>query len=243
MRLDVVHFPHGVGDALESDAIVVIDVLRSTTVMAYALRNGAGEIVPVRTVEHAREVAERLGHERTVLGGEEGNAPVAGFDAGNSPVEYTPNLVSGKIVVVRTTNGTQTLAAIEAASEELPIFCASFVNLSAVAEALSVIPGEAAVTLLCCGQDGEFSLEDFLCAGAIVQKLRERETETQAGDAAIAAEGLYTAYARDLANFVTTGNHAQHLIEMGYGADIPRCCEIDSCPVLPRYRSGRVVSS
>jgi 2-phosphosulfolactate phosphatase len=239
MQLDVVHFPHGVNSALESDAIVVIDVLRSTSVMAYALRNGAAEILPVQTIAQAREFADRLGRERTVLGGEDGNAPIVGFDAGNSPAEYLPMLVSGKSVVIRTTNGTQALAAVAAASEDRPIYCASFVNLSPVVREFEALPG-GAVTFLCCGQDGQFSLEDFLCAGAFVRALRERETETQPTDAALAAEALYLSYAGDLTSFVATGNHAQRLLEMGFGDDIARCCEIDTCPVVPIYQSGRV---
>jgi 2-phosphosulfolactate phosphatase len=242
MRLDVAHFPHGVKAALESDAIVVIDVLRSTTVMAYAFRSGASEILPVQTIAQARELAQRLGRERSVLGGEEGNAPIPGFDAGNSPAEYVPMLVAGKSVIVRTTNGTQTLAAVAAASEDRRVYCASFVNVSAIARELIGLIGRS-VMLLCCGQDGEFSLEDFLCAGAFVRMLREREAETQATDAAIAAEALYMSYAGDLAGIVATGNHAQHLLEMGYGDDIARCCELDACPVVAGYRDGRVVLS
>ena len=44
---------------------------------------------------------------RVLLGGERGGLPVPGFDAGNSPREYTPKLCRGKTLVMTTTNGTR----------------------------------------------------------------------------------------------------------------------------------------
>lgn len=240
-NLDVVHFLSGMDAAEQSDSIVVIDVLRSTTVIARALQNGAREILPARTVGEALDTARRIGRDSVVLGGEDGNARVPGFDAGNSPSSYTSALVANKTVVARTTNGTQVLRALDGASARSLVLCASFANLTRIAEALT--DGMApCITLVCCGQDGEFSLEDFLCAGAIAALVRQAIPSMQLTDAAIAAVSLYDAQKSRLYDLVRTGNHAKDLIEMGFGGDVAVCCEIDTCDVVPRYRNGSITA-
>ena len=49
---------------------VVIDVLRATTTVAYALSNGAEAVIPCLTIEEAR--AEKADGNATLLGGEAG---------------------------------------------------------------------------------------------------------------------------------------------------------------------------
>ncbi len=51
-----------------------------------------------------------------VLGGERAAVRIAGFDLGNSPLEYTPGAVGDKLVVLTTTNGTQAFAKVQRAS-------------------------------------------------------------------------------------------------------------------------------
>ena len=87
-------------------AVAVIDILRATTTILTALENGARGVVPVSTPEEA--TMWRNQHHNVVLGGERGAKRIDGFDLGNSPLEYSPMTVAGKIVVLTTTNGTQT---------------------------------------------------------------------------------------------------------------------------------------
>ena len=91
---------------------IVIDVLRATSSMAAALNAGARSVHAVATVEDARGLAERLGREDTVLGGERESVRLPGFDLGNSPLEYTGDVVAGKRIVMTTTNGTQAIDAV-----------------------------------------------------------------------------------------------------------------------------------
>ncbi|MGZ3506109.1 MAG: 2-phosphosulfolactate phosphatase [Vulcanimicrobiaceae bacterium] len=240
--IDVVHFPAGVAAASRSDSIVVIDVLRSTTVIAHALQNGAREVIPATTVGEALEIAKRIGRDSVVLGGEDGNARLPGFDAGNSPSAYTPSLVANKSVVVRTTNGTQALRALDGPTARARVLCGSFANVTRVAKALAEHAGPR-VTLLCCGQDGEFSLEDFLCAGAIVHALQHLLPELHTSDAAIAAQSLYEAHDEALYELVARGNHSKDLIDMAFVDDVAACCETNTCDVVPVYRGGSITGA
>ena len=238
MFIRVIHFSPAL-DALAfaGATIVAIDVLRATTTVVTALANGAREIVPVSSIEEARELA---GGEagRPLLAGESQNAPIPGFDLGNSPSGFTPERVGGKRIVFRTTNGTQVLSAF---SENANVLCASFTNLDAVTRLL-VREEPSEVALVCAGQDGGFSLEDFLCAGAIIDRLETKGLVTL-DDAAIAARDLFRASEDRLEATMRTGNHAQSLIDMGAGDDIAFAACINRYDVVPRLFSGTIVAA
>src|SRR2546423_12050253 len=95
--------------SLREGVAVVIDVLRATTTMIYALAAGCVCVRPCAEVEEARELAGQMRAGRVVLGGERGGVPLPGFDLGNSPREYTSKLCRGRTVVLTTTNGTRAL--------------------------------------------------------------------------------------------------------------------------------------
>ena len=100
-----------------------------------------------------------------VLGGERRGGKIPGFDAGNSPAEYTPQLVGGKRVFITTTNGTRAMYQSRLASR---VLLGSFLNLSAL---VASIQDEASIDILCAGTDGSETEEDILAAGGIVHSL------------------------------------------------------------------------
>ena len=73
---------------LSNRVVVVIDVLRATSVMVHALSEGALEIIPVATVEEAFQRVKTFPSGTTLLGGERESRKIEGFDLGNSPKEY-----------------------------------------------------------------------------------------------------------------------------------------------------------
>ena len=113
---------------------VVIDVLRATTVIVTALNNEAREIVPVSSVDFAMKISGNAFNGQTLLGGERNTKKVEGFQVGNSPLEYTSNVVSGKSIVLYTTNGSK---AIVKAKFSENLFICSFINLPALKKASS----------------------------------------------------------------------------------------------------------
>ena len=97
-------------EQLRGGVAVVIDVLRASTTLIQALASGATAVYPVAEVDEARELAEAFRGERVLLGGERGGRPIPGFDLGNSPCEYTPEVCRGARVIFTTTNGTRASA-------------------------------------------------------------------------------------------------------------------------------------
>ncbi len=219
-----------------ADAVVVIDVLRATTVVAVALANGARGVIPVRSVDQARELA--AGGPGYLLGGEFENRRIEGFDCGNSPFDYAASVVEGKRVVLRTTNGTQAFAAL--AGMHAAVLCAAFVNVKAVVAHLSR-QRYRRVALLCAGQDERFSLEDFVCAGAIVQALGEDDPGIRIDDAGLAARALFARERFSLLALLAIGNHAEDLRAIGAQADVAFAAQLDFLDVVPVMRDGMLI--
>jgi 2-phosphosulfolactate phosphatase len=152
--------------ALRGGVAVVIDVLRATTTMLHALAAGCDAIIPCVEIDEARRAASALPEGSAVLAGERQGLPIEGFDLGNSPGDFTPEICSGKTLVMTTTNGTR---AILASLEADRVLIAAFVNRKATVEALK--KAGRPIHLVCSGTDGQISFEDSLFAGAIAQEL------------------------------------------------------------------------
>jgi 2-phosphosulfolactate phosphatase len=153
---------------LAGGIVVVIDVLRASTTIVTALAAGATEVIPVFEIAEAHEKASALKirtGQSPVLGGERGGMPIEGFNLGNSPFEYTAEVVGGRAVIITTTNGTRALAVCGEASR---VLIGAFVNFSAIVKPLD---GTLTIHLLCAGTDGKVTREDVLFAGSVVEKL------------------------------------------------------------------------
>src|ERR1700704_3752103 len=84
---------------------VVIDVIRSFTVSAYALAGGARECRLVTTVDEARALAASI--PGALLSAEENALPIAGIPISNSPTQISTADLKGRTLVQRSSAGTQ----------------------------------------------------------------------------------------------------------------------------------------
>ena len=85
---------------------VVVDVLRASTTISYALQNGADGVVVCGSVDDAKKLRGQMSAESCLLGGERGGVKIDGFDLSNSPDDYSPDVVAGVTIGFTTTNGT-----------------------------------------------------------------------------------------------------------------------------------------
>lgn len=233
---------------VSADIVAVIDVLRFTSSACYALAHGAQSIVPFATVEAAREYVAGWSREpggapmRPLLAGERNAQRPEGFDLGNSPREFTREMVQGRDVAWTTTNGTRAISPL-ISSDSCDVILASYVNLSAVARSLTPwVAGGAAVAIVCAGRDGDFALEDAACAGALVRALVVAVGGGMTmNDDAHASVCLDEAYGEDFPRLFRDAQHGRFLGAHGFGADLPLCAARDAVQVVPRLRSGRFV--
>jgi 2-phosphosulfolactate phosphatase len=137
-----------------------------------ALHNGAKAIIPVSEISEA--LAIRKKQPDVLLGGERDGVKIHAaqtgdidFDLGNSPHEYTPEKVRGKIIVSTTTNGTRALRACVGAQT---VLAASFLNLTATAQFIRRLQ-PSQIMLVCAGTRENAALEDVLAAGALGEML------------------------------------------------------------------------
>jgi 2-phosphosulfolactate phosphatase len=221
---------------LQGRIAVVVDVLRATSTIVEALANGAKSIYPVASIDAAVKLAQNVGRDQVLLCGERRGLPIDGFDLGNSPREFTPDRVAGKLLVMTTTNGTPALLATTAARETL---VASFLNLSAVLAELAA--GGLPVTVVCGGREKRFSLDDAVCAGAVVLG-GERSPGRSAGmpDTAQAAALLASARLDDLKGLFAETAAGRQLLEAGLGEDLEFCAQLDRHYIVPRFRDGQI---
>jgi 2-phosphosulfolactate phosphatase len=217
---------------LRDKVVVVIDVLRASTTITYAMRAGAREIIPVASVEQAMKIVGNLHSTSTILCGERGGKRIEGFKLGNSPFEYTEEAVNGKALILATTNGA---VALTKAKHARQCFVSSFVNLTATVEALAQVDNIDAerLIILTSGREEEFSLEDATCAGLLITRLMTRFGTMQLSDSARAALSVYHQYGSDIYRTLLDSDHGRTLIELGFEEDIRAASQIDSVPLVP----------
>jgi 2-phosphosulfolactate phosphatase len=226
---------------LSGSTVVVIDLLRATSTICQALASGAREVVPFLEIDDALAAAKSAGRADVVLGGERRGGKIPGFDVGNSPAEYTSEIVGGKRVFITTTNGTRAMHHARLASR---VVLGSFLNLSAV---VASIKDEPSVNILCAGTDGSETEEDILAAGAIVHSLCYADATWLSHDINEAATMAGTAWSllntksrvasrpiRDeLALALRDTAGGRNLIGIGLDQDIVDCAQIDRCGIVP----------
>lgn len=225
MRIDTYFtVPEVDGASLAESTVVVIDVVRSTTTIIEALANGARAIFPTESTEDAVRLAQSLGREDSILCGERKGEKVEGFDLGNSPAEFTREVVEDKKLVMSTTNGTRALAIAQEGERVLP--CA-LTNLGAVAAELASVER---ITVICAGREDSFSLDDALCAGHLIQRILdargEGDEEPELNDASRAARALAQAR-KPTKRVLSLAAGGRAVIEIGLEEDLTICADVD----------------
>jgi len=171
---------------------VVFDILRATTSMITALANGAEAIIPVAEISEALALRQKnpnvlLAGEREGLRIRAGQTGSIDFDLGNSPREFTAEKVSGKTIVMTTTNGTRALRACAGARM---VLVSSFLNLRATTNWLLERKPQHLI-LVCSGTHEEPALEDTLAVGALCEKIWSNYAGGRVSDSAEIARRIY----------------------------------------------------
>lgn len=222
--------------SLEGRTAAIIDVLRATTTIAVALQRGAEAVYPVADLDEARRLAQ--GQDGAILGGERGGLRPEGFHAGNSPFEYTTELVAGRPVLFTTTNGTLAIArALEAGAERLAT--GALVNARSVAQ--WAIEKGAPLTLVCAGTEGRFTLEDVVGAGCIIAECERISPNAELTDAAVAARHLWERYAEEPLRSFDDSSHGRRLRALGFSEDLLFCADVNRLAITPVWTGERLV--
>jgi 2-phosphosulfolactate phosphatase len=208
---------------LSGTTCVVFDVLRATSSMITALAHGAAEIHPACTIDEALALKERM--PEAILGGERNGDPIAGFDVGNSPLEYRET--AGRRIITTTTNGTVALRACGGAQR---VLVGAILNLEALAAALRDAPR---VLLVGAGTFETLALEDVYAAGLLLECLPHSAELT---DAAVVIQTLVRQLTIETAVFASRNGRA--LQKAQRGADVEWCAQPSRYSVVGQMSAG-----
>ena len=239
MRIDML-----LGETLPTPAevlgkvVVVIDVLRAATTVVTALANGARAVIPFESADEPVTFSKQYERSEIRLAGERKMQRIAGFDLGNSPLEYTRDIVQGRTILYSTTNGTSALLATSGAKV---CFFAAFVNCAATVKAVrSASRRDEDVLIVCAGHDRRATIDDVVCAGRMARAIARGRTAVTWGDAARLAAMVERRYATGIEKLRDDAKHAQSLDAAGFAADVAACLSIDTQPLVVTYHERQL---
>jgi 2-phosphosulfolactate phosphatase len=213
---------------LEDKVVVVIDILRATSTITTILHNGASAVIPVRE----ESIAKGYKTKGYLVGGERGGETIKGFDFGNSPFQYKPEIVKNQEIVLTTTNGTK---CIEMSANAYQVVIGSFLNLDKVVEHINTLNKD--IVLFCAGWKDKVNLEDSLFAGAVACSFTDEELD----DSTLLCIDAYNAAKNDLFKALQNSNHFQRLASKGVTKDIEYCCERDIIETVGVLKDGKII--
>ncbi|MBQ9813230.1 MAG: 2-phosphosulfolactate phosphatase [Thermoguttaceae bacterium] len=240
-KIDVYPLPDLAPELPINGVSVAVDVLRATTTIATALAAGAEKVVPFETVEETLE-AKRVflarrpeDRDRVKLGGERNAVPIDGFDFGNSPNQYVPDALAGKTLLFTTTNGTRAILSCRGT-----VLLAAFVNANAVVERILREESDV-VSIVCAGTDGQYTEEDLLLAGLLVDRLTLRSSDYALNvQAEVSREQWRRRRSTPLVDALKESRGGQNLRRAKLLGDVADAAKLDSLDVVPEFRVGEI---
>lgn len=216
------------------DAIVVVtDILRASSAIVTAFMNGVEKIIPVATLEEAKDYKEK-----GYMVAAERDGIVRDFaDFGNSPYNFTPGRVKGNQIVYSTTNGTN---AIKLASSGSQVVIGAYLNITALAK--HVKKAKKDLLVLCAGWKNKFNLEDTLFAGALSELVLEDDQFYTICDATLGSIDLYQAASKDMMGYIEKVAQRHRLGKNNLDDVIGYCHETDRTDLLPVLENDYLVS-
>src|SRR4030042_2835716 len=229
MLIDIQFLPSPPNSYLFSDrVVVVIDILRATSTMVQAMLQGVLEIIPVAAVEEAFQMAKVFPRGSIILGGERESKKIPGFDLGNSPKEYVAERVKGKKLILTTTNGTKAFHVVSSGRE---ILVGSFFNIGVTAQRCLELNKD--LIIFPSGDEGNFSLEDTICGGMLIELIMEKgEKRIVLSDASRCAQILYKKFKDNLSEDLSLSHHGKKLINRGFEEDLGYCAQTDMTDIV-----------
>jgi 2-phosphosulfolactate phosphatase len=215
--------------------VVVVDILRATTSICTAIANGAKALIPVRTIEEAKEYKDK-GY---LVAGEriEDTFPFA--DWGNSALEFTRQRVEGNEIVHSTTNGTGAICLTQTSNPN-KILIGSFCNLSALADYL--IKQDRDVQILCSGWNNTFALEDAVFAGALAEEILKADNFENKNDSTQCVLELWRASKDNLREYMEKASHIHRLRKLNMDDVFEYTFMLNTCNVVPSFEGNKIIN-
>jgi 2-phosphosulfolactate phosphatase len=224
----VVYLELGIGGSLRAqrrgDIIVMVDAIRASTTILQAFASGVSRIKPVTGAD------ELVGD---VTAGERGGEKLPNADYGNSPTELAAVDLSGRELVLSSTNGTECIRTSK--GENSRVFIGSITNATAIARKVSQVAEETGknITLLAAGRNNLPAIEDRI---GVTEILKRIESPTQRGI-------LAPHYSEDFERDFLTSDSGVNLSKLGFTVDVVHCSRPDIYDITPEYDGNYITAS
>ena len=213
--------------------VLVVDILRATSVISTAFHYGISELIPVSSVEQAKQYMNKEGY---IVAAERNAEPIEGIPLGNSPFQYMNDDVKNKRLVLTTTNGTK---AIKLASKH-EVISASFVNQDAVYD--FIMKSEKDVIILCSGWKGLVNMEDSIFAGILSDKLLKTNQFQSKCDSVLVSVAIKRDAGNDLFSYLEDSAHRNRLKHLNMEEDTKFCLNPTfKSEVIPILKNGKLI--
>lgn len=231
-------------NGIAGQVCIVVDVLRASSTVVTLFARGAAS---VRVAPRIAAIRQHAGapRGRLFLCGESGDGRRPdGFDANPSPSRLRDHDLTGREVLLCTTNGTSAMMAVRAARASC-VFVGSLLNLRACAQEATAEAHRrgCGVTIVCAGRDDNRSLalDDAYCAGHLVAQLGAFASQGGAfdfHDSAVVARRFCESFA-GAEQALRQSSSARVLEVIGDEADIAFCALLNAFDIVPQLEGGR----
>ncbi|SDI29371.1 2-phosphosulfolactate phosphatase [Alteribacillus persepolensis] len=222
-------------EKLKNCIVVVIDVLLATTTISTLLQYLPNSIIPVKDEEETKVMTNALKGKDYLLVGEKAGFEIEGF-LKPDPLYLVKQPIKNKDIVLLTTNGT---VALRKAAHAEHVYACAFINTASVAKAIQQLHSDQSVMIVCAGNSGRFSAEDFLCAGELINSLVTYSSKWMLSDAAKIAKGyMEKMNDSDLEEFLQYSETGKLLQSLNYENAIKYSVEKNVADVVPVLKDG-----
>ncbi len=218
----------------ENYIIVIADILRATTSICTAFKWGVRSMIPVRTVQEARDYKEK-GY---IVAGERIEETFEFADFGNGALEFMNDKIKDKDIVHSTTNGTVAITMAKQA-EPNEILIGAFSNITSLSDYL--LKKEENVLIFCSGWKNSFCIEDTVFAGALLERIIEKGGYINHNDSAYSSIDLWSKTKDKLMEEMQSkASHMNRLKKYKMDDVFPYTYTFDTCNVVPKLYNDRL---
>ena len=219
---------------ISKHVVVVVDVLRATSNICCMFERGVKRVLLLEDEYDC--LNHKLRFPNSLLFGERDMLKIKGFDFGNSPSETLSAKLSGKEIVLSTTNGTKAMII---GSKSDQTYIGSLLNLSSICSLIGKMVRSTGrdLTVICSGNNKKITVDDVYLAGAIIHKtivagnIRGFEID----DGSRIAKLVHGGFPRAI-DALLASDAGRILSARGFSSDIALCAKVDLFRLVPAIK-------
>ncbi|NWQ42781.1 2-phosphosulfolactate phosphatase [Bacillus sp. EB106-08-02-XG196] len=216
---------------------VVIDVLLATSTITYLLKKGYEPVYAVKDALSALDIVKKQKSPYLLMGEWQGES-IANFHYPDPTLIETTRIKRPAIIC--STNGT---IAIEKAKQAKVLYVSSLINGHRVSEQIRQRADGSSIILICSGNAGRFSMEDFIGAGQIIDHLTRNNVFELSDASRLARDAFIHAKSKQFVNLL--GSETAGLLKRtGYEHSTQWVIDqVEKVDVVPVYRNGKLYAN